>query len=57
VPFDVPAYTTLDPRLSAALEGGKTIVRLSLDNATNKNGVSSYSTLQVNPGTALTATA
>jgi iron complex outermembrane recepter protein len=55
VPTTVPAFTTLD--LRALWRLGRTTLRVSVDNATDKNGISGYNTLQVFPGTVATSTA
>jgi outer membrane receptor protein involved in Fe transport len=55
VPYTVPAFTTLDVRLG--LDFGTTQLRLGIDNLTDRNGVTSYTTVQVVPGTVPTSTA
>jgi outer membrane receptor protein involved in Fe transport len=55
LPYTVPAFTTLD--LRALLRLGRATLRLGLDNATDENGISGYTTLQVFPGTVATSTA
>lgn len=55
VPYTVAAFTTLD--LRATVRFGRTSLRLGIDNATDANGISGYTTLQVFPGTVATSTA
>ena len=49
LPYTVPAFTTLDLRAALRLE--RCTLRLGLDNATDENGVSGYTTLQALPST------
>lgn len=49
LPYTVPAFGTLDLRAAVRIE--RATLRLALDNATDENGTSGYTTLQVLPGT------
>ena len=54
MPYSVPGFSTLD--LRANVEFGDVSLRLGLDNATDRNGISGYTTLQVLPGTVQSST-
>ena len=54
VPYTVPAFTTLD--LRASVDFKDMTLRLGIDNVTDRNGISGYTTLQVLPGTVQNST-
>jgi iron complex outermembrane recepter protein len=55
VPYTVPAFSTLD--LRAAVRFAGCTLRVGIDNVTDRNGISGYTTLQVFPGSVATSTA